>query len=155
MNSDQAEFPPCFCPFSPSQSSGSGGLSTAPPAPTQWVPVLCCVCVHFSHVQLCATLWTVAPQAPLSKGFFRQEYWSELLCSPPGDLPDPGITPASLMSPALAGEFFTTSAIWESESHSVRSDCDSMNYTVHGILQARILDWVPFPFSRGSFQPRN
>ena len=108
-----------------------------------------------SHVQLCATLWTVAPQAPLSKGFFRQEYWSELLCSPPGDLPDPGITPASLMSPALAGEFFTTSAIWESESHSVRSDCDSMNYTVHGILQARILDWVPFPFSRGSFQPRN
>ena len=76
-----------------------------------------------SHVQLCATLWTVATQAPLSKGFFRQEYWSELPCFPPGDLPDPGITPASLMSPALAGEFFTTSVIWESESHSVRSDC--------------------------------
>ena len=76
-----------------------------------------------SHVQLYATQWTVACQASLSKGFFRQEYWSELPCSPPGDLPNPGITPASFMSPALAGEFFTTSVIWESESHSVVSDC--------------------------------
>ena len=33
--------------------------------------------------------------------------------------------------------------------------CDSMNYTVHGILQARILEWVAFPFYRGSSQPRN
>ena len=41
-------------------------------------------------------------------GFFRQEYWSGLLYPPPGDLPDPGIKPVSLMSPALAGEFFTT-----------------------------------------------
>jgi len=44
-------------------------------------------------------------------GFSRQEYWSGLPCSPPGDLPDPGIEPTSLMSPALAGGFFTTSAI--------------------------------------------
>ena len=45
-------------------------------------------------------------------GFSRQEYWSGLPCPPPGDLPDPGIEPASLTSPALAGGFFTTSATW-------------------------------------------
>ena len=45
--------------------------------------------------------------------FSRQEYWSGLSCPPPGDLPDPGIEPSSLMSPALAGGFFTTSATWE------------------------------------------
>ena len=59
--------------------------------------------------------------------FSRQEYWSELQCPPPGDLPDPGIEPASLTSPALAGRFFTTSATWEAWnlvqfSHSVVSD---------------------------------
>ena len=59
------------------------------------------------------TLWTVAHQAPLSMKFSRQEYWSGLPFPPPGDLPDPGIEPASLISPALAGGFFTTSATWE------------------------------------------
>ena len=67
-------------------------------------------CVHskFSHVQLCATLWTVALQSLLSMEFSRQEYWSGLAFPTPGDLPDPGIEPASLVSPALAGRFFTT-----------------------------------------------
>ena len=47
-------------------------------------------------------------------GFSRQEYWSGLPCLPTGDLPDCGIEPWSLMSPALAGGFFfTTSATWE------------------------------------------
>ena len=64
---------------------------------------------HFSHVQLFAAPWTVARKAPLSMGFSRQEYWSVLLCPPPGDLPDPEIKPGSLMSPALAGRFFTIS----------------------------------------------
>ena len=75
----------------------------------------CCMCVlsHFSHVQLLATLWTVACQAPLSMGFFRQEYWSGLLCPRLEDIPDPGTEPMSLMFPALAGGFFTTSATWE------------------------------------------
>ena len=50
-----------------------------------------------SHVQLFATLWTISRQAPLSMGFFRQEYWSELSFPPPRDLPNPGIEP---MSPA-------------------------------------------------------
>ena len=62
----------------------------------------------FSPVRLFGTPWTVAHQTPLSLGFSRQEYWSGLLCPPPGDLPDPGIKPTSLMSPALAGGFFTT-----------------------------------------------
>ena len=48
---------------------------------------------------LFATPWSVALQAPLSMGFSRQEYWSWLPCPPPGDLPDPGIKPVSLMSP--------------------------------------------------------
>ena len=56
------------------------------------------------------TLWTVAHQAPQSKGFSRQEYWSGLPFPPPGDLPDLGIEPMSLKSHALAGGFFTTSA---------------------------------------------
>ena len=43
-------------------------------------------------------LWNVAHQAPLSMGFSRQEYWSGLSCTPPGDLPDPGIKPLSLTS---------------------------------------------------------
>ena len=72
-----------------------------------------CVLSHFSHVQLFAILWTVASQAPLSMGFSRQEYWSELPCPPSGGLPNPGIKPISLMSSALAGRFFTTSATWE------------------------------------------
>ena len=68
-----------------------------------------CVLSSFSPVQLCATPWTVAHQAPLSMGFSRQEYWSGLPCYPPGDLPDPGIKPISLKSSALANGFFTTS----------------------------------------------
>ena len=59
--------------------------------------------------------------------FSRQEYWSELLFPPPGDLPDPGVEPESLTSPALAGGLFTTSATWEAHldfqfSRSVVSD---------------------------------
>ena len=72
--------------------------------------IFLCTLSHFSHIQLFATPWTVAHQAPLSIGFPGQEYWSGFLCLPPGDLPNPGIKPVSLMSPALAGGFFTTSA---------------------------------------------
>ena len=50
----------------------------------------------FSCVRFFATLWTVAHPAPLSMGFSREEYWSGLPCPPPGDLPDPGIKPASV-----------------------------------------------------------
>ena len=109
-------------------------------------------------------LWTVAHQAPLSMAFSRQEYWSGLPCPPPRDLADPRIELVSLTSPALAGRFFTTSTTWE--SHTVCSKvkvkvaqscltlCNPMDYTVHGILQARILEWVAFPFSRVSSHHR-
>ena len=60
-----------------------------------------------------ATLGAVDPQAPLSMGFPRQKYWRGLPFPTPGDLRDPGIEPTSLMSPALAGRFFTTHATWE------------------------------------------
>ena len=50
---------------------------------------------HFSYIGLFATPWTVAHQAPLSMGFSKQESWGELLCPPQGDLPNPGIKPAS------------------------------------------------------------
>ena len=75
--------------------------------------MLVCMLNRFSHVQLFATLWTKAHQAPLPMGFSRQEYWSGLPFSSSGDLPDPGIDLTSLMSPALAGRFFTTSTTWE------------------------------------------
>ena len=53
-------------------------------------------------------------------GYSRQEHWSGLPCRLPGDFPDPGIEPLSLMSPALAGGFFTTSATWRSPMGKVR-----------------------------------
>ena len=67
---------------------------------------------RFNRVRLCVTPGTAARQVPLSVGFSRQEYWHAMPYPPPGDLPDPGMDPESLMPPALAGGFFTTSAIW-------------------------------------------
>ena len=86
-----------------------------------------CVCVSCSVVSTSfLTPWTIAHQAPLSMGFSRQEYWSGLPFPPPGDLPNPGIKPTSLMSPLLVGGFFTTSTTWETPlslfSRSVVSD---------------------------------
>ena len=93
----------------------------------------CAVCVlsRFRHVGLFVTLWTVAHQAPLSVGFSRQEYWSGLPCPPPGDLPTQGSNP-----------------------HLLRL-LNCRRISVHGILQARILEWVAMPSSRGSSWPRD
>ena len=99
---------------------------------------------RFSHVWLCVTLWTVACQAPLSIGFSRQ-YWSEFPCPPPGSLPDPGIEPAFLMSPALAGRFFTTSSTWDANVNINKclqlglktSDCVLQNLFNNRILSQR------------------
>ena len=60
-----------------------------------------------SYPTLCGPVDYPARQAPLSMEFSRQEYWSGLSFLIPGDLPDPGIEPTSLASPALAGRFFT------------------------------------------------
>ena len=73
-------------------------------------PWTVCMCVHacVCHLQLFATPWTIACQAPLSMEFSRQEYWSGLPFPPPEDLPEAGIKPPSLVSQSLAGRFFTT-----------------------------------------------
>ena len=69
---------------------------------SKFIPI---VLSHFSHVWLFATVWATAHQASLSMGFSRQESWSGLPCPSPGDLPNLGIEPVSLRSPALAGKF--------------------------------------------------
>ena len=112
--------------------------------------------------------------------FFRQEYWSGLPFLLPGDLPDPGIKlglPAfqadSLLSeppekPKMGLALMTLrlrvscSTDWAKQAAAkvkvaqlCPSLCDPMDYTAHGILQARILEWVAFPSSRGSSKPRD
>ena len=74
---------------------------------------VCYVLSRFSCVWLFATPWTVACHAPLSMRFSMQKYWSGLPCPPPGDPPNPGIKPATLMSPKLAGGFLTSNGTWE------------------------------------------
>ena len=68
---------------------------------------------HLIRIRLFVTPRTVARQPSLSMGFSRQDYWSGLPCGSPGDLPNPGTEPTSLMSPVLTGGFFTTSATRE------------------------------------------
>ena len=73
------------------------------------------VCLHtsmlscLSCIRLLATVWAVVGQAPLSMGFSREEYWSGLLCPPPGDLPDPGIEPVAPEAPALPADYLLLS----------------------------------------------
>ena len=79
------------------------------------------MCMHAKSLQPCLTLcnpMNCSPPGSLSMGFSRQEYWSGFQCPPPGDLPNPGIEPASLMSLALAGRFFITGTTWEALSRA-------------------------------------
>ena len=86
------------------------GLPVRYPSPQGYGQVPEPVCVRTESLQSCPTLGNpidcVAHQAPLSMELSRKEYWIGLSCSPPGDLPDPGTEPTSLMCPALAGEFY-------------------------------------------------
>ena len=73
------------------------------PLTNEWIKKLWCIYTveyymfsHFSHVQLFVTPWTIACQAPPSMGFSRQESWSGLSFSTPGDLPNPGLEPTLL-----------------------------------------------------------
>ena len=75
-------------------------------------------CMCALSLQSCPTLCNpmdCSPSGSSVMGFSRQEYWSGFPCPPPGDLPNPGFEPAFLMSPALAGWFFTASATWEAQ----------------------------------------
>ena len=73
--------------------------------------------------------------APLSMGFSMQEYWNGLPCPPPGDLPDQGIEPMSLMSPALAGWFFTARATWEDQSPLQQSVITNVSLLCYILLE--------------------
>ena len=121
-----------------------------------------------SRVRLFATPCTVAYRSPLSMGFSRQEYWSGLPFPSPGDLPNPGIELGSLSleADALTSEppgkpsdtymyicavfscSVMSSALWP-------QNCSPSGSSVDGLLQARMLEWVAMPFSRGSSQPRD
>ena len=99
-------------------------------------------CVHasvlscFSHVWPFVTPQTVACQAPLSL-VSRQEYWSGLPCPSPRDLTNPGIKHVSLISPALAGGFFSTSPTWEAPSVWWQWKCESLNH-----VQLSVTPWT-------------
>ena len=79
-------------------------------------------CMHVKLLQLCLTLCDSMDCSPPSSsvhGILPQEYWNGFPWLPPGDLPDPGIKPTVLMSPALAGRFYITSATQESQNNHV------------------------------------
>ena len=110
-----------------------------------------CVLSRFIRVRLSVTLWTVALQAPLSMRFSWQQRWSGWVQPPSGDLRDPEIEPASLMSPALAGRPLPPA----SPGKPQHARLTQPGGAVHGTLQARMLEWVAIPFSRGSSRPRD
>ena len=131
--------------------------------------------IHSAHaqslscVQLFVTPCTVAHQASLPMGFSRQEYWSGLLWPLSGDLPNSGIEPISPSSPALAGKLPLSHLISHNNLQAtvlclVTQLCPILCYPMDlahqaplsmGILQARMLEWVAMPSSRGSSQPRD
>ena len=108
---------------------------------------------------LFVTPWSVAHQAPLSMGFFKQEYWSGFPCPPPEEIPNPVIEPETLTSPALEGRVFITSATWKAAAAAAAKSlqscptlCDPIDGSPPGspspgILQARTLEWVAISFS--------
>ena len=97
-------------------------------------------------------------------GFSRQKYWSGLPFPPPGDLPDPGVKPASSVSPALRVESLPAEPLGKADQNihaKLLQSCltlrDLMDYSlpgssVHGVFQARILEWVVISYSRGTSQ---
>ena len=95
---------------------------------------------------------TVVLQAPLSMEFCRQEYWSGLPFPPPGDLPDAGNEPASLISPALAGRFFTTSIIWEAPNWVYRKLIRVQGHCFYYAPKLWLLLWI---FARTLFSYLN
>ena len=98
-----------------------------------------CVCL-LSRVRLFATTWIAAPQAPLSMGFSRQEYWRELPFPSPGDLPNPG---TETKSPALASRSFTTEPSPSLSISSVAVESDSLR--PHGVQHTRLPCPSPTP----------
>ena len=101
-----------YCSLSPHRHCSSSHFADQEPE-AQWFSMRSC------SLQSCPTLRDPVDRsrrAPLTTGFSRQEHWRGLPCPPPGDLPDPGIKPSPLKTPALAGGLFTTSATREALS---------------------------------------
>ena len=111
-------------PKLPSPVPGGGRREGAwgPYSPGPLVACKCvcvCECVRVKSLRSCLTLCNPMDcSLPGSSvhGILQARIWSGLPCPPPGDLPNPGMEPTSLMSPALAGRFFTTSATWEAQA---------------------------------------
>ena len=102
------------------------------------------VCVRLV-TQSCLTLatpWTVACKNPRSTGFSRQDYRSGLPCPLPGDLPDPGIKPVSLKSPALADGFFTTCTTWEAYTAYTHTHTHTHTYILFYIYSLQIFSSI-------------
>ena len=122
---------------------------------------------HFIHVQLFETPWTIACQAPLSIGLSWQGYWSGLPYPPPEDLPDSEMEPRPLcllhwqagsLPLAPPGKPRNTLCVLVAQSCptlAIPMDCSPSGSSVHGVFQARILEWVSMPFSRLSSHPRD
>ena len=95
-----------------------------------------CVQSHFNSIGLFATLWIRAHQSLLSIGFSKQEYWNGLPCPAPGNLPDPGIKPTSVTSPALADGFLITSTTWEALAGSYGSSILSVLRNLQTVIHS-------------------
>ena len=109
-----------------------------------------CECVHAPSLQSCPILCDPVdcrPPAPLSMGFSRQEHWTGLPCSPPGDLLDPGIEPTSLKSLALVSGFFITGTadngdhLWshftDEEAEGQETKCSPRSHTWQIMVRPR------------------
>jgi len=108
--------------------------------PANFSQVICFLCHLVSGCVLSSSVEsnsvasrTVAHQIPLPMEFSRREQWSGVPFPTAGDLPDPGIEPVSLVSPALAGRLFTISATWEALWTVVLNPKESVEY-LHGPL---------------------
>ena len=106
--------------------------------------------------------WTIHLQAPLSMKFSRQEHWSGSPLPSPRDLLHPRIGPRSphWQMGSTAGSTWAvccacTQRLWFCLSLWDPMDCSPPGSSVHGLLQARILEWVAMPSSRESSQPKD
>ena len=102
----------------------------------------------FHHVWLFLTLWMVVCQASLSMGFYRQEYWNGLPYPPPGDLSDPGIERATLMSPALASSFLFCFFLPLAPSGKLLTQHRDYQLLENKTIPCSYKDWITWPFKR-------